>query len=146
MRVRDIMTDDCQCVKTDQSLQDAAQMMRDLDVGSLPICGDDRLVGMLTDRDIVIKCVAEGDSPADCVAGDYAQGTPIWVNADAHCDQALSLMSEHAVKRLPVIDDKQLVGIVSEADIVQCVEAQKAGELATAIASADPNSGGEHLS
>jgi CBS domain-containing protein len=147
MQIRDFMTEGCRCIKAGQTLEEAARLMRDLDVGALPICGDDdRLQGMLTDRDIVVRCIADGISPADCTAGELAQGTPVWISADADCSDALSLMEEHAIKRLPVIDNRRLVGIVSQADVVQCVSESEAGELATALASASSNSGGESVS
>lgn len=117
---RDVMNPGCQCVKEDQSLLDAARMMRDLGVGSLPICGaDDRLHGMLTDRDIVVKCVAEGGDCSSTTAGSCAQGGVHWIDADADIDDALAVMREHQVKRLPVIEDHRLVGMISESDITR---------------------------
>ena len=80
---RDLMTPDPKCVKEDQTLADAARMMRDLDVGALPICGnDDRLKGMVTDRDIVVKCIAEGGDPNTVTAGSLGEGKPITIGAD----------------------------------------------------------------
>ena len=138
--VRDAMHPGCECIGESQSLLDAARRMEELDVGSLPICGDDdRLKGMLTDRDIVVKALAHGMDPAKTRAGDLAQGRLVWVRADAAVDEALSLMREHAVKRLPVLDDgKKLCGIVTEADIATHVPEQKTGETLEAIASAKP--------
>ena len=79
--VREFMTTDAQCIKENQSLVDAARMMMDLDCGSLPICGDDgKLKGMITDRDIVLKCVAAGRDPREMMARDLASGKPHWID------------------------------------------------------------------
>ena len=89
---REIMHSGARCVGEDETLQTAAQMMRDLRVGSLPICGrDDRLHGMLTDRDIVLHCCAEGRDAAEVTAGEVAAGTPHWVAADADMSEVLAL-------------------------------------------------------
>ena len=115
---RDVMSTGCQCIKEGQSLQEAATMMRDLGVGSLPICGnDDKLKGMLTDRDIVVKCIAEGGDCSSMTAGELAQGQVCFVDCDADIDSALAIMREHQVKRLPVIEEHRLVGMISESDI-----------------------------
>jgi CBS domain-containing protein len=134
------MHDGCECISENQTLADAARKMEQLDVGVLPICGqDDRLKGMLTDRDIVVKALAHDMDPATTMVGSLAQGTPLTILADASIDQALELMREHAVKRLPVLDEnKRLSGIISEADIATAVSAQKTGQLVGAIASEQP--------
>ena len=117
---RDIMTQDAQCVKESQTLVDAARKMRDLDVGALPICGDDdRLKGMITDRDIVIRCLAADGDPATTTAGSLADGKPVTIGADDSVDEVLETMAEYQVRRLPVIDGHRLVGIISEADIAR---------------------------
>ena len=138
--VREAMHEGCECIGESQSLLDAAKRMEELDIGVLPICGDDeRLKGMLTDRDIVVKGLAQGMDPATTRAGDLAQGKLIWVGADASFEEALSMMREHAVKRLPVMDsDKRLCGIVTEADIARHASEQMTGEFVGAIASAPP--------
>ena len=128
--VREFMTTDARCIKEGQSLVDAARMMMDLDCGSLPICGDDgKLTGMVTDRDIVLKCVAAGRNPADMTARDLATGRPHWVDADANIDAAIELMERHQVRRLPVIADHKLVGIISQGDIARNYTEHKVGEL-----------------
>ncbi|RRO20364.1 CBS domain-containing protein [Saccharopolyspora rhizosphaerae] len=117
---RDIMHPGAQCVGEDESLQKAAQMMRDLDVGSLPICGkDDRLHGILTDRDIVVRCCADGRDLSQVKAGEMAQGTPHWIDAQSDVDQVLNMMEQHKIRRVPVIADHRLVGMISEADLAQ---------------------------
>ena len=115
---REIMTADATCVGEKESLADAAQKMAQLDVGSLPICGEDnRLKGMITDRDIVIKCFAEGGDPRTAKAGDFGQGKPVTIGADDSIEEAIRTMGEHQVRRLPVIDGHDLIGIISQADI-----------------------------
>jgi CBS-domain-containing membrane protein len=118
--VRDIMTADVICIGENESLAVAAQQMRDLDVGALPICGeDDRLHGMLTDRDIAIKCVAAGMDPATTTAGQLAQGSVYRVDADTSVEEMLDVMAEHQIRRVPVMENHRLVGIVAQADITR---------------------------
>lgn len=131
---RDLMTPDPTCVKENETLVDAARKMRDLDVGALPICGsDDRLKGMLTDRDIVVKCLAQGGDPTTATAGDLAEGKPVTVGADDDIRVALEMMQKHQVRRLPVIDDHKLVGIISQADVARELSAGQTGETVAEI-------------
>jgi CBS domain-containing protein len=113
----DIMHPGAQCIGADQTLADAAMMMRDMGVGALPICGADRkLKGIITDRDIVIRCLAEGRNPADMKAMELA-GHLHCVRADDNIDEVLKKMEQHQIRRIPVIDGEQLVGMISEADL-----------------------------
>ena len=117
---RDIMNAGATCIGEDQTLMQAAQMMRDMNVGSLPICGNDKkLHGIITDRDIVIKCLADGKDPNTCTAGELAQGHIAWVDADTEMAQIVDMMGREQVKRMPVIDDHQLVGMISESDLAR---------------------------
>jgi CBS domain-containing protein len=117
---REIMTAGVECVQEDETVQDAARKMDQLNVGALPICGsDDRLKGMLTDRDIVVKVVAQGKDPSSTRAGDLAQGKPVTIGADDDLAELVRTMAQHQVKRLPVIDEHRLVGMVSEADVAE---------------------------
>ncbi|TQJ60083.1 MULTISPECIES: CBS domain-containing protein [Micrococcaceae] len=128
--VREFMTTDARCVGENESLLEAARMMRDLDCGALPICGDDgKLKGMITDRDIVLKCVAAGRDPGQMMARDLASGKPYCVDADANVDAAIDMMEQHQVRRLPVISDHKLVGIISQGDIARNYSEQRVGEL-----------------
>jgi CBS domain-containing protein len=138
--VREAMHEGCECIGEDQSLLDAAKRMEQLDIGAMPICGhDDRLKGMITDRDIVVKALAHDKDPATTMAGELAQDRLVCVRADAPIDRALSLMEEHKVKRLPVIDEnKRLCGMISEADIARRMPQDKTGEMVGAIAAAPP--------
>ena len=131
---RDVMTSDCECIGENETVQDAAKKLKDLNVGSMPICGeDDRLKGMLTDRDIVVKVIAEGQDPAATTAGQLGEGKPVTIGADDSIDEALRTMAEHKVRRLPVIDGHQLVGIVAQADIARNVEEHQVGDLVESI-------------
>ena len=134
---RDIMTTDVTCVGERESLADAAQKMARLDVGSLPICGEDnRLTGMLTDRDIVVKAVAKGRNPAEVTAGELAEGKPVTIGADDDAEEILRTMGSHQVRRLPVIDGHDLVGMVALADVARALPDRPVGDLMDAISKA----------
>jgi CBS domain-containing protein len=138
-KARDIMSDDCTCIGENDTVLDAAKKLAELNVGSMPICGeDDRLKGMLTDRDIVVKVLAQGKDPASVKAGELGvgDGKTITIGADDSIDDALRTMTEHKVRRLPVIDGRQLVGILSQADIATNIDEEKVGDLVEAISAA----------
>jgi len=131
---RDLMTPDPECVGENSTLVDAAAKLADLDVGALPICGEDgKLKGMLTDRDIVVKCLAQGGDPRTATAGSLAEGTPVWVDAGADASEALRLMQEHQVRRLPVIEDHELVGIIAQADVARSLSSDTTGDTVEQI-------------
>jgi CBS domain-containing protein len=134
---RDVMTGDAQCVGENDTILDAAKMLAELDIGAMPICGeDDRLKGMLTDRDIVVKVLAQGKDPSQTTAGELGEGKPVTIGADDPIDEALRTMAEHKVRRLPVIDGHKLVGVVSQADIATNLDEEETGELVEAISAA----------
>ncbi|MFI8432556.1 CBS domain-containing protein [Streptomyces sp. NPDC079020] len=119
---RDIMHSGAQWIPAHETLDRAAQLMREHNVGALPISanGDrDRMVGILTDRDIVIGCVAKGLDPSKVTAGELAQGTPRWIDAGAGVDAVLEEMQTHRIRRLPVVENKMLIGMISEADLAR---------------------------
>ncbi|MEH0845083.1 CBS domain-containing protein [Micromonospora sp. CPCC 205711] len=131
---REIMTSDVTCVREQDDLRAAAKRMADLGVGSLPICGDDnRLKGMLTDRDIVVKVLAQGKDPANVTAGELAQGEAVTIGADDDAAEILRTMGKHKVRRLPVIDGHELVGIVAVADVARSLPERPVGDLIEAI-------------
>jgi CBS domain-containing protein len=133
---REMMTSDVTCIGEKENLTEAARKMADLDVGSLPICGDDnRLKGMITDRDIVVKVLAKDRNPADCTAGELAQGKPVTIGADDDAAEILRTMSEHKVRRLPVIDGHRLVGMVAIADVAKALPDRPVGDLIDAVTS-----------
>jgi CBS domain-containing protein len=123
---REIMTGGVQCVQEDETVLDAAKIMEQLGVGAVPICGsDNRLKGMLTDRDIVVKVLAQGKDPASTTAGELAEGKPITIGADDSIEELVRTMAQNEVKRLPVIDGHNLIGVVSEADLAEHATAQQ---------------------
>ncbi|QNS06877.1 CBS domain-containing protein [Streptomyces xanthii] len=114
----DIMHSGARWIPAHETLDRAAQLMRELNVGALPISDEnERLCGILTDRDIVVGCVAMGHDPAKVTAGEMAKGTPRWIDAGADIAEVLHEMQDHQIRRLPVIKDKKLVGMISEADL-----------------------------
>ncbi|MEW2014268.1 MULTISPECIES: CBS domain-containing protein [Microbacterium] len=116
------MTTMPECVGEHQTLVAAARLMKDLDVGSLAVCGDDqRLKVMLTDRDIVVKRVAQGGDPTRTMAGDLTEGEPVTIGVDDSLEETLATMREHRVRWLPVIDGHDLVGIVAQADAARAL-------------------------
>jgi len=131
------MTGGAECIGENETLEEAARKLADLDVGAMPICGeDDRLKGMLTDRDIVVKAIAQGKSPAETKAGELGEGKPVTIGADDSAEEALRTMTEHRVRRLPVIDGHDLIGIVSQADVAKSLPDEQTGELVEAISAA----------
>jgi CBS domain-containing protein len=136
-KARDVMSSGAECVGENDSILDAAKRLAELEVGSMPICGEDnRLKGMLTDRDIVVKVLAQGKDPAETKAGELGEGKPVTIGADDSVDEALRTMIDHKVRRLPVIDGHDLVGIVSQADLATNIDEEKVGDLVEAISAA----------
>lgn len=128
------MTSGAECVGAEESVLDAAKKMTRLGVGALPICGtDDKLKGMLTDRDIVVKVLGAGKDPSTCKAGELAQGEAVTIGADDEAEEILRTMVEHKVRRLPVIDGHKLVGMVAQADVARALPAPKTGDLLQAL-------------
>jgi CBS domain-containing protein len=131
------MTKGVECAGVDETVTEAARKMRDLGVGALPICGEDnRLKGMITDRDIVLNCVAEGVDTTQVKVADYAGDEVVTIGADDPIEEALTTMARARVRRLPVIDGHDLVGMISQADIARHLPEEKAGDLVEAISSA----------
>jgi CBS domain-containing protein len=134
---RNMMHPGVECVPEHETLDRAAQLMREHNVGSLPICGDDnRLKGIITDRDIVVKSIATGQDPAKKTAADLAQGVPVWVSAEANEDEVIDLMQDGLIRRLPVLDDNELIGIISEADLATHLSADKLAAYCNTVYSA----------
>jgi CBS domain-containing protein len=132
--VREFMHEGCECIGENASVLDAARKLAEMDVGALPICGEDnRLKGMVTDRDIVVKVLAQGKDPAQTRAGELGAGKPIYVAADDQLDEALRLMRDNQVRRLPVIQDHRLVGMLAQADIARRADDARTGATVEAI-------------
>lgn len=131
---RELMTADVTCVRASDTVMDAARTMARLGVGSLPIRGeDDSLKGMLTDRDIVVKVLAEGKDPVAMHAGELAQGGAVTVRVDDDVEAVLNAMAEHNVRRVPVLDGDDLVGIIAQADVARALPDRPVGDLLKAI-------------
>ena len=131
---RDVMTGGAECIDENDTVLDAARRLAELNVGAMPICGsDNRLKGMLTDRDIVVKVLAQGKDPGSTRAGELGEGKPVTIGADDSVEEALHTMAGHKVRRLPVIDGHDLIGIVSQADLARSIDEQKVGDLVEAI-------------
>jgi CBS domain-containing protein len=134
---REVMHPGCECLGINESLTDAARRMAELNVGALPVCGpDNRLKGIITDRDIVVKAIAKGKNPTEVKADDLiGQAHMWWVDAGADVDEVLHQMAEHKIRRLPVLENEELVGIISQADLAAKLPEDKVGELVEAISS-----------
>jgi CBS domain-containing protein len=138
---REFMHIGADCIGEDETLSFAAQRMRDLHVGSLPICGaDDRLHGIITDRDIVVRCIAEGYDPRMTTTGEMARGTPIWVGADTDSSEVVAVMTANRIRRVPVLENRRVVGMISEADVATHLDERTVSQFASAISAAPPNS------
>ena len=131
--VRDAMTADPRSIGKSVSVVEAARLMREQDIGSLPITDDEQLVGMITDRDITMRVVAEAADPNATSVEDVYSRDLISVAPDNDLEEALGLMARHQVRRLPVVEDGRLVGIVAQADIALSANETKTGELVEAI-------------
>ena len=115
--VSQVMTRDVRFVSPQESLQRAAQLMDELNVGAIPVTDGGRLVGMVTDRDIIARVVAEERDPGSLTVGDIATRELVTISSDQDVDEAAQLMDEHQLDRIVVVEGDQLVGIISEADI-----------------------------
>jgi len=131
--VKDAMTSEVKTATPSQSLTDAAKLMKQEDVGSVPVVDGDRLVGVLTDRDIVVRGIADGSDPNAVQVGAIASRDVVTVRSDDDLDEALRLMAQHQVRRLPVVDDGQLVGVVATADVAHEAKEKDVGHVVEEI-------------
>jgi CBS domain-containing protein len=128
--VRDVMTPQPQTVQRLTAVRFAAGLMEREDVGSLPVVEEDgELVGIVTDRDIALRVVGAGRDPETTQVGEILTEHPVLVFPDESLDDALELMAKHQVRRLPVVADRQLVGVLAQADVVQEAKDKQAGQL-----------------
>jgi CBS domain-containing protein len=128
--IRDLMTTDPRSLAGGSSVIEAARLMRDDDVGVIPIVEGEKLVGTLTDRDITLRVVAEGRSPENTTVGEIASRDLVTVDPQQDLDEALRLMARHQVRRLPVVEeDGKLVGIVAQADIARNASDAQTGDV-----------------
>ena len=128
--VASIMTEAVEFVDADETLAAAARRMRDMDVGALPVRGpDNRLMGIVTDRDIVVKGIAADLDPKECTVRALVDGEAVCVGAQEEIEQAAARMAEYQVRRLPVVDGDQLVGMVAQADLARALPAERSGQV-----------------
>jgi len=132
-KVRDAMTPEPRVADPSLSLAEAAKLMRSEDIGSLPIVQEGQLVAVLTDRDIVVRAVAESADLSATKVGDIASRKPVTIEPDEDLDEALAQMARAQVRRLPVVEGGRLVGVLAQADIAQEAKSKQAGELVEEI-------------
>ncbi|WP_069814248.1 CBS domain-containing protein [Streptomyces sp. TP-A0874] len=131
---RDIMSPGAECIGAEETVLKAAESMTRLGVGAMPICGtDNKLKGMLTDRDIVVKVLGRAQDPSQVKAGDLRQSEAVTIGADDGVEEIMATMAEHKVRRLPVIDGHELVGMVAQADVARALPNPDVGELLEVI-------------
>jgi CBS domain-containing protein len=136
---REIMSAGAECIGENESVLTAAKKMTELGVGALPVCGDDdRLKGMLTDRDIVVKVLAADRDPSTTTAGQLAQGEAVTIGADDDATQILQTMTDHKVRRLPVINGHRLIGVVAQADVARALPDPRSATLSMPSPPTDP--------
>ena len=132
--IRDVMSSNVCSVDADKPVAYAAKMMRDEDVGLAPIVEGDRLVGTLTDRDIAIRVVAEGKDPDSTSVREVASTDLVTIDPEQNLDEALRLMAQHQVRRLPVVaEDGRLVGVVAQADVAREGDDRRTGDVVEQI-------------
>jgi CBS domain-containing protein len=132
--IQELMSTNPVAIDADQSVADAAKMLRDEDVGLAPIVDEDRLIGAVTDRDIAIRVVAEGNDPASTKVREIASTEIVTVDPQQDLDEALRLMARHQVRRLPVVDASgRLVGVLAQADVAREASVSQTGELVEEI-------------
>ncbi|MFL5971451.1 MAG: CBS domain-containing protein [Gaiellaceae bacterium] len=133
-QIRDLMTDNPCAIDAEKPVAYAAKMMRDEDVGLAPIVQGDRLVGTLTDRDIAIRVVAEGRDPESTTVRDVASTDLVTIDPEQSLDEALRLMAQHQVRRLPVVEeDGRLVGVLAQADVARHGDDSETGQVVERI-------------
>jgi CBS domain-containing protein len=132
-RIREAMTADPESIAPRAPVSEAAQLMRSANVGSLPVVEGGRLVGVVTDRDIAVRVVADGHDPNAITVGQVTSAEPVTVEPEHLLEDALRLMARHQVRRLPVVEEGQLVGIVAQADVALEVEDARTGETVERI-------------
>jgi CBS domain-containing protein len=133
-QIRELMTDNPFTIDAEKPVAYAAKMMRDEDVGLAPIVQGDRLVGTLTDRDIAIRVVAEGRDPESTTVREVASTDLVTIDPEQSLDEALRLMAQHQVRRLPVVEeDGRLVGVLAQADVARHGEDRETGQVVEQI-------------
>ena len=131
--IRDVMTPSPQTIQAGTPAAEAAKLMKQADAGMIPVVDDGRLLGTVTDRDIVLRLVADGKDPRSTTAGEIASRNPITVEPEQDLSEALELMARHQVRRLPVIENGRLVGVVAQADVAREGDEREVGQAVEQI-------------
>lgn len=140
MQAKDLMSPNVECISPDTLITDASHRMKAMDVGFLPVCENDRLIGTLTDRDIVLRLVAEGKDVAGAKARDIMTPEVFWCYDDMSADDVCEYAAEKEIRRVLVLDrQKRLAGVISIGDMAKIGEPRKAGEAIKEIAEAPPS-------
>ena len=126
-KVREIMTIEVKAAEPDTSIEELAGMMRDEDVGAIPVLKDGTLLGIVTDRDIVVRCIAEGNEPSEMTAENIISENLETIDPDADVQEAARLMGERQIRRLPVVEEGRLLGMISLGDIAVKHEDERVG-------------------
>src|SRR5204862_6139790 len=128
MKVRELMTKDVVCANPESTLEEIAAMMKTADTGAIPVVDGDELVGVITDRDIVMRCIAEGKDPLETTAEEISSEDIHTIEPDIDADEALEIMERHQVRRLPGVEGGRLRGVISIGDVAVRGDARKSGE------------------
>jgi CBS domain-containing protein len=133
-RAADIMSKDVTVIREEETMREAAERLAEDDIGVLPICDENKQIkGVLTDRDIVVHVIARGKDPANTLARELEQGEIITLRPDDSIQHACDLMAQHKVRRLPVVENGRIVGMVSQADVAKSISPEQAGRMLTSI-------------
>ena len=135
MKLKEIMSSDVEIIHPNDTLQTTAQKMRDRDIGFLPVCDDDRLIGVLTDRDVIVRAIAEGMDPKAMIGPDLVTSPAIYCFDDQSVDEAAKLMHDNQIRRLVVLHrgNKRMVGVVSLGDLAINMDDKLSGEVLQSI-------------
>jgi CBS domain-containing protein len=131
--IRDVMTSNPTSCEPSSTVLDAAKVMAQEDVGPVPVVEGGRVVGIVTDRDLVVRVLAEGRDPSSTTLGEILSSDLVTVQPDSDLNEALQLMAQSQVRRLPVVEGEQLVGIVAQADVARAAEEEQTGEVVQQI-------------
>jgi CBS domain-containing protein len=131
--IKEVMSSDVRTCEPDATVVDVAKVMAKEDVGPIPVVEGGRLVGLVTDRDLVVRVLAEGKDPKTTKVGEIASRDLVTVSPDEDLDQALKLLAQHQVRRLPVVEGDRVVGIVAQADVARLGKDAKTGEVVEEI-------------
>ena len=132
-QIRDLMTENPSSCERGTPVAEAAKVMARENVGSVPVVEGGKLVGVVTDRDLVVRLLAEGRDPQSTTVGEVSSSEPVTLSPDDGLDQALQLLARHQVRRLPVVEGERLVGIVAQADIARHADEVQTGEVVEEI-------------